>query len=53
MKIFIFSGEVENTGTVVRSPEMLPATKSNETKAYPVLFFTRITNITLVFVGTV
>jgi hypothetical protein len=48
-KIFIFSGELKNTGTLVRSPEMLPVTKSNKTKAYPARCFSRITNLGLDF----
>jgi hypothetical protein len=28
--IFIFSGEPRDSGTVIRSPEMLPVTKSNK-----------------------
>jgi hypothetical protein len=50
--IFIFSGELKNTGTVVRSPEMSNGVDLGKGVVYLARFFARITDITLVFIAT-
>jgi hypothetical protein len=52
MKIFIFSGEARRSFTVVRSPETSNGVDSGKGVVYLARFFARITNITLVFIGT-